>query len=173
MTYRFIQQSVQLLFGSFRLHPSGVTHNILGVCAIIKILRGLSVFPGRHPHDFDKAAVKTGDRMETYGFRYIQDGILGALQQVTCVGNPGMVYKIQRRNMHNIAEYSAEVSGTPVAQIRQVLNRELLTVILFNKVKSGSNSQGVALFLFFIPAGGGLRPHINRICGSAGGNGGG
>lgn len=96
MTYRFIQQSVQLFFGSFRLHPSGVAHNILGVRAVIKILRGLSVLPGGHLHDPDKTAVKAGDGMEAYGFRYTEDGILGALQQVTCVGNPGMVHEIQR-----------------------------------------------------------------------------
>lgn len=74
--------------------------------------------------------------------------------------------------MHNVAEYPAEVSGAPVAKVRQVLYRELLTVILFNKVKGGSNRQGVAFFLFFIPV---IEPgvRIDRIPGSAGGNGGG
>lgn len=110
--------------------------------------------------------------MEANSFRYIQDGILGALQQITCVGNPGMVYEIQRRNMHNIAEYSAEMGGTPVAQIRQVLYRELLTVILFNKVKGGCNRQSVALFLLFIPI---IEPgiRIDRIPGNVRGIGGG
>lgn len=129
MTYRFTQQSVQLLFGSFRLHPSGIANNILGIYAIIKALRGLSVLSGRHLHNPDETAVKAGDGMKTNGFRDVQDGIFSALQQITGIGNPGMVHIIQRGRVHDVTEYPAEVGGTPMAQICQILHGELLAVI--------------------------------------------
>ena len=84
--------------------------------------------------------------MEAHGFRYVKDGILSALQQVAGVGDSGVVEKIQRRNMHDVPEHPAEMGGTPAAQIRQIIDGELLAVIMFNKVKGRSNDQSVAAF---------------------------
>lgn len=110
--------------------------------------------------------------MKAYGFRDVQNGILGTLQQVTGIGYSGVIYKIQWGNAHNIAKNPAEMSGAPVAEIRQMFHGKLLAVILLDIVEGGSNGQGIALFLLFFTVGRGLRPHKAGIglCGVGGVN---
>lgn len=108
--------------------------------------------------------------MESDSLRDIQDGVLGALQQIAGIGDPGVVHVIQRRGVHDVTEYPAEVGGAPVAQIRQVLYGELLAVIQVDIVQSGSDGQGVALLLFLV--GGSLSSCIDCITGRGFGIGG-
>lgn len=101
-----------LLFG---IQPAGVFHDGLVFHPLVGTLHLFPIVPGGHLHNFNKAAVEAGNRMEAHIFRNIQNGVLCAPQQVTRLGNTGIVDKIQRRGTHNVVENPPEMGGTPVA----------------------------------------------------------
>lgn len=81
--------------------------------------------------------------MESHHLGNIQNGILGASQQIARLHDPGIIYKVQRGRSHDIMEYAAEVSRAPVAQLSQKFNGELLVVIILNVIQRRSYHESV------------------------------
>lgn len=80
-------------------------------------------------HYFGKCAVEAGQGTKPHCFGNIQYGIICAAQQVAGFGNSGIVYEIQGRHAHDLPKDSAEMGGTPMTQVCQIIYAELLHVI--------------------------------------------